>query len=97
MLEAGWGNKLETWANAPTTGSYPADIIRQLVDAAHTNLRAKEEAFKAAHGPAATGATPAPSDKAVSLAKAKLLPAMKGKTDDQIRQAIKASGHTVKP
>jgi hypothetical protein len=97
MLEAGWGNKLETWANAPTTGSYPADIIRQLVDAAHTNLRAKEEAFKAAHGPVAAGGTTASTGKAVSLAKAKLLPQMKGKSDDEIRKAIEASGHTVKP
>ena len=95
MLDAGWGNKLETWANAPTTGSYPADIIRQLVDAAHENLRAKEAAFKAAHGPAAGAGSPTPSGKAVSLAKARLLPQNKGKSDDEIRKDIEAHGHTV--
>lgn len=42
--------------------------------------------------------TPAqPSGKAVSLAKAKLLPSMQGKSDEEVRAAIKASGHTVKP
>lgn len=37
-----------------------------------------------------------PSGKEVSLADARSLPAMKGKTDDQIRKAIVASGHRVK-
>src|SRR5208282_4349181 len=27
MLDAGWGNKLEQWANKPTSGSLPSDII----------------------------------------------------------------------
>jgi hypothetical protein len=38
-----------------------------------------------------------PSGKAVSLAAAKQLPAMKGKSDEEIRQAIQASGHQVIP
>jgi hypothetical protein len=39
----------------------------------------------------------ATSGKAVSLAAAKQLPAMKGKSDEEIRQAIQASGHQVIP
>jgi hypothetical protein len=95
MLEAGWGNKLEQWANNPTTGTLPSDVIRQLVEGAHENVKGKKAALDAAHGPAVTA--PTSSGKAVSLAKAKLLPAMKGKSDDEIRKAIEASGHTVKP
>lgn len=38
-----------------------------------------------------------PSGKAVSLAKAKQLPEMKGKTDDEIKKAIEAAGHQVVP
>lgn len=43
------------------------------------------------------GSDQAGSGKAVSLAAAKQLPAMKGKTDDEIKQAIKAAGHQVAP
>src|SRR5208283_2146306 len=55
MLDAGWGNKLEQWANKPTSGSLPSDIIRQLVDGAHENLAAKKAAKDAAF--AESGAT----------------------------------------
>src|SRR5208337_700701 len=48
MLDAGWGNKLAQWANKPTSGSLPSDIIRQLVDGAHENLAAKKAAKDAA-------------------------------------------------
>lgn len=37
------------------------------------------------------------SGKAVSLAAARQLPAMKGKTDEEIKQAIQAAGHQVVP
>jgi hypothetical protein len=37
------------------------------------------------------------SGMAVSLAAAKQLPAMKGKTDDEIKALITAQGHTVAP
>lgn len=37
------------------------------------------------------------SGKAVSLSAAKQLPAMQGKTDEEITELIKAQGHTVKP
>jgi hypothetical protein len=98
IIKAGWGNTIEQWANNPTTGALPSDVLRQLVDGAHENLRGAQEALKVAHGPAnGEGGAPAPSGKAVSLAKAKLLPAMKGKSDDEVRKAIEASGHTVKP
>src|SRR5208282_4577347 len=48
MLAAGWGNKIKEWALKPTSGSYPADIIRQLVESAHDNVSAKKAAKDAA-------------------------------------------------
>jgi hypothetical protein len=98
IIKAGWGNTMEQWANNPSTGALPADIVRQLVDGAHENLKGAQDALKAAEGGGDTGATsPQATGKAVSLAAAKKLPSMQGKTDDQIRQAIQAAGHTVAP
>lgn len=96
ILKAGWGNTIEQWANNPSTGALPTDIMRQLVDGAHQNLTGAKAALVEAQGPAQGGATPpAPSGKAVSLAKAKLLPQNKGKSDDEIRKDIEAHGHAV--
>ncbi len=67
------------------------------LDAARTDPGAA--AARARSGAPAGGAPAAAAGTgmAVSLSKARALPAMQGKTDDQIRQAIEASGHTVKP
>jgi hypothetical protein len=46
VITAGWGNTLEQWANNPSTGALPADVMRQLVDGAHQNLRAAQDALK---------------------------------------------------
>src|SRR5579859_8182287 len=46
-------------------------------------------------GPGQTAAPAGGSGKAVSLSAARQLPAMQGKTDDQIKAAIQAQGHTV--
>lgn len=59
IIKAGWGNTIEQWANNPTTGALPSDVLRQLVDGAHENLRGAQEALKVAHGPSAGGGTPA--------------------------------------
>lgn len=53
IIKAGWGNTLEQWANNPSTGALPKDVMRQLVDGAHQNLKAADDARKAAHGTAA--------------------------------------------
>jgi len=45
IIKAGWGNTIEQWANAPSTGALPADIMRQLVDGAHQNLTAAKAAL----------------------------------------------------
>jgi hypothetical protein len=45
----------------------------------------------------ANPASVAPSGKAVSLAAAKQLPSMQGKTDEQIKALIQAQGHAVAP
>lgn len=50
IIKAGWGNTMEQWANNPSTGALPADVMRQLVDGAHQNLKAKQDALKAAEG-----------------------------------------------
>jgi hypothetical protein len=48
VIKSGWGNTLQQWANNPTTGALPPDIVRQLVDGAHENLIAAQESLKAA-------------------------------------------------
>ncbi len=100
IIKAGWGNTLEQWANNPSTGALPADVLRQLVDGAHQNLNAAQTALTTARGgdsgaPATT--TAQRSGKAVSLAAAKQLPQNRGKSDDAIRKDIEAHGHTVTP
>jgi len=50
IIKAGWGNTLQQWANNPSTGELPADIVRQLVDGAHENLKGAQDALKAAEG-----------------------------------------------
>lgn len=35
IIKAGWGNTIEQWANNPSTGALPADVMRQLIDGAH--------------------------------------------------------------
>ena len=57
IIKAGWGNTMEQWANNPTTGALPADVLRQLVDGAHQNLKAQQDALAAAEGLGGGGAT----------------------------------------
>ncbi len=51
IIKAGWGNTIQQWANNPTTGALPPDVLRQLVDGAHENLKAAQEALKASLTP----------------------------------------------
>ena len=44
IIKAGWGNTIEQWANNPSTGALPADVMRQLIDGAHQNLKAAKDA-----------------------------------------------------
>jgi len=37
IIKAGWGNTIEQWANNPSTGALPTDVMRQLIDGAHQN------------------------------------------------------------
>jgi len=48
IIKAGWGNTLEQWANNPSTGALPSDVLRQLVDGANENLNSKKTALDAA-------------------------------------------------
>lgn len=43
VIKSGWGNTLEQWANNPSTGALPADVVRQLVDGAHQNMKSKQD------------------------------------------------------
>lgn len=52
IIKAGWGNTIEQWANNPTTGALPADVMRQLIDGAHQNLKATKDAVDAVRAPA---------------------------------------------
>lgn len=52
IIKAGWGNTIEQWANNPTTGALPADVLRQLVDGAHQNLKAAQDAANSLRAPA---------------------------------------------
>jgi hypothetical protein len=64
IIKAGWGNTIDQWANNPSTGALPSDVMRQLVDGAHQNLQAKKDALAAAGGgggganPPSTGGNP---------------------------------------
>jgi hypothetical protein len=57
IIKSGWGNTIEQWANNPTTGALPADVMRQLVDGAHQNLTAARQAITDIDS---LGKTPAP-------------------------------------
>ena len=48
IVQAGLGNSIEQWANNATTGALPKDVLRQVVDGAHQNLQASQDALKAA-------------------------------------------------
>jgi len=48
VKQIGWANTLQEWLNKPTTGALPPELVRQLVDGAHENLKAKQDALKAA-------------------------------------------------
>lgn len=73
--------------------------MQQMVRLAHEKTQTLKDHMDRLNSQREGGtATPAqPSGKAVSLAKAKLLPSMQGKSDEEVSAAIKASGHTVKP
>ena len=63
IVQNGWGNSIEQWANNVTTGALPKDVLRQMVDGAHQNLQASQDALKAAipkTGQDAPNAPPAP-------------------------------------
>lgn len=53
IIKAGWGNTIEQWANNPSTGALPQDVMRQLIDGAHQNLKAAKAAEAAAFGKSA--------------------------------------------
>jgi hypothetical protein len=97
MLDAGWLNRINTWLLKPESGSFPADIIRQLVDGAHENLKAAKAAKDAAF--AESGASGGGGEKKgkVSLAKAKALPENKGKSDEEIKKHIESLHYEVVP
>lgn len=101
IIRAGLGNTIEGWANSVTTGALPADVLRQLVDGAHQNLKAADAARIDAGVPGANNAAPPAnqpqqaSGKAVSLAAARKLPINQGKSDEQIKADIIAHHHTV--
>src|SRR6202142_3621083 len=44
IIKAGWGNTVEQWASNPSTGALPQDVMRQLIDGAHQNLKAAQDA-----------------------------------------------------
>ena len=50
IIKSGWGNTIEQWANNPTTGALPSDVVRQLVDGATQNLKAAKDAQTEAYG-----------------------------------------------
>lgn len=48
VIKSGWGNTLEQWANNPSTAALPKDVVKQLVDGAHENLKAAQDSLKTA-------------------------------------------------
>jgi len=51
VKQMGWGATLQEWANKPTTGALSPQLVRQLIDGAHENLKAAQDALKAAMTP----------------------------------------------
>ena len=95
IIKAGWGNTIEQWANNPSTGALPSDVVRQLVDGAHENLKAAKDAMDAAEN---MGSDASPGKKGKhSLKKAMSLPFNKGKTEAQVRADLEAHGYEVTP
>jgi hypothetical protein len=60
VIKSGWGNTLEQWANNPSTGALPKDVVRQLVDGAHENLKASQAALKEAMTPVGSASDTTP-------------------------------------
>jgi hypothetical protein len=92
IIKAGWGNTIEQWANNPSTGALPRDVMRQLVDGAHENLKAAKAARDAAFGESGSSGT---TGKKHSLKKAMALPINQGKSADEVRTDLKNHGYEV--
>lgn len=45
IIKAGWGNTIEQWMNHPSTGALPKEVMRQLIDGAHQNLKGAQDAL----------------------------------------------------
>jgi hypothetical protein len=45
IIKAGWGNTIEQWANNPSTGALPSDVMRQLIDGAHQERDSSKAAW----------------------------------------------------
>ena len=74
VIKAGWGNTIEQWANNPSTGALPKDVMRQLVDGADQYLHATKAKLDAAQS---LGKTSSPAPKG-------------GESDDDVENIIKA-------
>jgi hypothetical protein len=47
IKSAGLANSVEEWLNKGSTGTLPKDVMRQLIDGAHQNLKAAQDALAA--------------------------------------------------
>jgi hypothetical protein len=66
IIKAGWGNTIQQWINNPSTGALPKDVMRQLVDGAHENLKAAKDALDAARrDDTGNGSQPPPGAKII--------------------------------
>jgi hypothetical protein len=63
IVKSGWGNTIEQWANNPTTGALPKDVVRQLVDGASQNLKASKDAIDAVDDLGSKGPAPKSAPK----------------------------------
>jgi hypothetical protein len=67
IIKAGWGNTIEQWANNPSTGALPKDVLRQLVDGAHENLKAAKDARDEARSESNVSAPTKPGEQKKEL------------------------------
>jgi len=63
ILKAGWGNTIDQWANNPTTGALPPDVMRQLIDGAHENLKSSKAEMDALAPPNSSKSPTMPDGK----------------------------------
>lgn len=94
IKKAGWGNTVEQWINDTSTGALPKDVLRQFIEGADQNLKAKKAARDTAFAESSSSGN---GGKKHSLKKAMQLPFNQGKSEADVRKDLESHGYEVIP